>query len=109
MNGVHDMGGMHGFGPVQPEANEPLFHARWEARVYALSGAMGAWRRWNIDAGRYRTERLPPADYLRMSYYEKWLASLVGLVAHCPAGPGVQRRRSPVAAWRLVRPRARRR
>jgi nitrile hydratase beta subunit len=77
MNGVHDMGGMHGFGPVQPEANEPLFHARWEARVYALSGAMGAWRRWNIDAGRYRTERLPPADYLRMSYYEKWLASLV--------------------------------
>jgi len=77
MNGVHDMGGMHGFGPVQPEPNEPVFHARWEARVYALSGAMGAWRRWNIDAGRYRTERLPPADYLRMSYYEKWLASLV--------------------------------
>ena len=33
MNGVHDLGGMHGFGPVQPEANEPVFHAAWERRA----------------------------------------------------------------------------
>jgi nitrile hydratase subunit beta len=79
MNGVHDMGGMHGFGPVQPEAHEPVFHARWEARVFALRSMMGAWRRWNIDVGRHRIERLPPADYLRMSYYEKWLVSLIDL------------------------------
>jgi nitrile hydratase len=79
MNGVHDMGGMHGFGPVKPEANEPVFHAPWEGRVLALRRAVGAWRRWNIDAGRYSIETLPPADYLRLSYYEKWLESAIRL------------------------------
>ncbi|WP_428671123.1 nitrile hydratase subunit beta [Reyranella sp.] len=80
MNGVHDMGGMHGFGPVKPEANEPVFHAPWEGRVLALRRAVGAWRRWNIDAGRYSIETLPPADYLRLSYYEKWFESAIKLV-----------------------------
>ena len=79
MNGVHDMGGMDGFGQVEPEPNEPVFHARWEARVLALRRALGAWRRWNIDASRYSIETLPPADYLRLSYYEKWLASATKL------------------------------
>lgn len=72
MNGVHDMGGMHGFGPVAPEIDEPVFHHPWEGRVHALNLASPT--RGNIDAGRHRIERLPPADYLRMSYYEKWLA-----------------------------------
>ncbi len=76
MNGIHDMGGMHGMGPIQHEANEPVFHERWEGRVYALNRAMGAWGRWNVDAWRHTIELLPPADYLRMSYYEKWLAAL---------------------------------
>ena len=80
MNGVHDMGGMHGFGPVQPEANEPVFHAPWEGRVLALRRAVSAWRRWNIDAGRYSIETLPPADYLRLCYYEKWLESCIKLM-----------------------------
>jgi len=79
MNGVHDMGGMHGFGPVEPEANEPVFHAPWEGRVLAIRRALGAWRKWNIDAGRHSIETLPPADYLRMSYYEKWFASAIKL------------------------------
>ena len=80
MNGVHDMGGMHGMGPIQPEKNEPVFHATWEARVFALRGAAGAWRQWNIDAGRYEIESIPAADYLVMSYYEKWMVSLVELL-----------------------------
>ncbi|MCW5738396.1 MAG: nitrile hydratase subunit beta [Enhydrobacter sp.] len=80
MNGVHDMGGMHGFGPVTPEANEPVFHAPWEGRVLALRRAAGAWRRWNIDAGRHTIETLPPAEYLRLSYYEKWFESTIKLV-----------------------------
>jgi nitrile hydratase subunit beta len=80
MNGVHDMGGMHGMGPIQPERDEPVFHARWEGRVFAMVRAMGAWRKWNIDASRYQRELIPPADYLRMSYYEKWLAGLVELM-----------------------------
>jgi nitrile hydratase len=80
MNGVHDMGGMHGMGPIAAEANEPVFHERWEARVYALNRAMAVLGKWNIDAGRHSRERIPPADYLRMSYYEKWLAGLIMLL-----------------------------
>ncbi|HLK46683.1 MAG TPA: nitrile hydratase subunit beta [Bryobacteraceae bacterium] len=80
MNGVHDMGGMHGMGPVEHENNEPVFHAPWEGRVFAMNVAMGFWRKWNIDASRHGVEQIPPADYLRMSYYEKWFTRLVGLL-----------------------------
>jgi nitrile hydratase beta subunit len=74
MNGIHDMGGMQDMGPIQREENEPVFHHPWEGRVYAMNRAMNAWGKWNIDAGRYGIELLPPADYLQMSYYERWLA-----------------------------------
>ena len=77
MNGVHDMGGMQSMGPIDHEENEPVFHAPWEARVYALNRALGAWGKWNIDASRHSRERISPAEYLRMSYYEKWLAGLI--------------------------------
>jgi nitrile hydratase subunit beta len=80
MNGVHDMGGMHGMGPVQPEHHEPVFHHRWEARVFALVRAMGAFGGWNIDASRHRRELIPAAEQLRMSYYERWLAGLSELL-----------------------------
>ena len=80
MNGIHDMGGMHGMGPLQHEQNEPVFHQAWEGRVYAITLAVGAWRKWNIDAGRHGIELLPPVDYLRMSYYEKWLARNIELL-----------------------------
>ena len=72
MNGVHDMGGMHGFGPVEPEANEPVFHSDWEARVLALNRALGYARAWNIDMSRAAIEMLPPDVYITRSYYEKW-------------------------------------
>ncbi len=80
MNGIHDMGGMHGMGPVEPEKNEPVFHATWEGRVFALNVAMGFWRKWNIDASRHGIKRIPPAEYLRMSYYEKWFTRLLTLL-----------------------------
>jgi nitrile hydratase subunit beta len=77
MNSVHDMGGMHGLGPLGVEPNEPVFHEPWEARVYALTGAVGAWGRWNIDASRQQIEQMPGPDYLRASYYERWLFGLI--------------------------------
>ena len=77
MNGIHDMGGMQDMGPIHYEENEPVFHARWESRVYALDRAMSTWGKWNLDAWRYDIETLPPVDYLRMSYYEKWFAALL--------------------------------
>jgi len=76
MNGVHDMGGMHGFGPVEPEVNEPIFHTDWEARVFAMVQEIRRQGYYTIDASRYGIERMPPAEYLRASYYERWLASL---------------------------------
>jgi nitrile hydratase len=73
MNGVHDVGGMQGFGPVLREENEPVFHAGWERVVYAISSAMGYAGINNIDEGRHSVERMDPADYLAFSYYERWL------------------------------------
>ncbi|MGA1725850.1 MAG: nitrile hydratase subunit beta, partial [Burkholderiaceae bacterium] len=64
MNGVHDMGGMHGFGAVQPEVDEPVFHAAWERQALALTLAMGATGQWNLDQTRRARESLPAAAYL---------------------------------------------
>jgi nitrile hydratase len=72
MNGPHDLGGAHGFGPVAPEKDEPWFHAGWERRAFALTLAMGATGAWNLDMGRHARERIPPADYLASTYYDIW-------------------------------------
>ena len=81
MNSVHDMGGMHGFGPIRPEKNEPVFHARWEGRVAALWSALGSWRKWNTDFGRQARESLPPAEYLALNYHQLRYAQIVELLA----------------------------
>lgn len=80
MNGVHDMGGMDGFGKVEPEANEPVFHAPWEGRLVAIMRAMGAAGAWNIDMARAARERQPPAFYLAASYYQSWARRLETLI-----------------------------
>lgn len=72
MNGVHDMGGMDGFGAVEAEPNEPVFHERWEGRVMAMVRAIAANGGMNIDIQRFAREMLPPVDYLASSYYQKW-------------------------------------
>ncbi len=72
MNGVHDMGGMHGFGKVEPEPNEPVFHAAWEGRVLAMQRAMTYTGAWNIDMSRAAQEGLPAHVYLGVSYYKRW-------------------------------------
>jgi len=77
MNGVHDVGGMQDFGPIRPEANEPVFHAPWEGRVLAMNLAIAAWRKFAADHRRYARELIPPAQQLAMSYYEKWYAGLI--------------------------------
>jgi len=80
VNGIHDMGGMEGFGPVQPEPNEPPFHSNWEARALAMNRAMSYAKVWNIDKSRAAIEELPPHDYLTMTYYEKWALRLEKLL-----------------------------
>jgi nitrile hydratase beta subunit len=80
MNGAQDMGGVHGFGAVMPEPDEPVFHANWERRVLALTLAMAATGEWTPDAARFARENRPPAEYLSKSYYEIWLAGLEQLL-----------------------------
>jgi nitrile hydratase len=80
MDGIHDMGGMHGFGKVEPEKDEPVFHAEWEGRTFALNRAMGYTGIWTIDQTRYGIERLPPDLYLTASYYKKWAIRLEKLI-----------------------------
>lgn len=80
MNGVHDMGGLQSFGPVDPEPDEPLFHAPWEKRALGLTLAMGATRRWSIDQSRAARESIPPAAYLASSYYKIWVTALENLM-----------------------------
>jgi len=81
MNGVHDMGGMQDMGPIRHERREPAFHEPWEGRVYALSRVLRTRRGpWNLDAFRHAIESLPPVDYLRMSYYERWFTWMLAKV-----------------------------
>jgi nitrile hydratase subunit beta len=80
MEGGQDMGGVPWSGPVQPEPNEPMFHAEWERRAFALTLAMGMPGGWNIDMSRFARENRPPDEYLGMSYYQIWLAGLERLM-----------------------------
>ena len=73
MNGIHDMGGMHGMGAVVREADEPVFHEVWERRTCALMRAMLLGRQFNLDEFRHGVERMEPAHYLQSSYFEHWL------------------------------------
>lgn len=101
MNNVHDMGGMQGFGPVRMEVNEPVFHADWERRAFALTVAMNTARQWNIDTSRSMRESIAPLRYLSNTYYQTWLDGLERLLVHTnmvspqelksgkPEGPGL--------------------
>ena len=99
MDGIHDMGGMDGFGKVDAEPNEPVFHEAWEGRVLAMNRAMGASGSWNIDMGRYGIESLPPHVYLASSYYKRWFLRLEQML--------IQRdliRAEEITAGRALRP-----
>ena len=77
MNGVHDMGGMHGFGPIAAEADEPVFQEIWEARMFGLRRAMTSPPGFTIDRSRYLGKTMPPVAYLTWSYYEHWYFATV--------------------------------
>ena len=108
MNGVHDMGGMHGLGPIVTELDEPPFHHPWEARVHAMTIASPT--RSNIDAGRHQRELIPGPEYLAMTYYEKWFHSLCerlvigGVVTAAELSSGHAAPGSPKAEPRLLAP-----
>ena len=99
MDGVHDMGGIDGFGKVEPEPNEPAFHAAWEGRVLAMQRAMAYAGAWHIDNSRAAQERLRPEVYLTASYYQRWaLAMERNVIERGIAGP------DELAAGHALRP-----
>ena len=82
MSRVHDVGGQTGFGPIPlDQSDEPPFHADWEARVYALNAVLRRRGVYNGDEFRDAIERIPPAEYLSTSYYERWLNAIETLLA----------------------------
>jgi nitrile hydratase len=80
VNGAHDLGGQHGHGPVVADPEEPVFHSPWEGRVYALMSVARRRRLFNLDEMRRSIEQMPPAEYLRAGYYERWLGALERLL-----------------------------
>jgi nitrile hydratase subunit beta len=81
MDGIHDLGGKHGFGPVVREDNEPVFHADWEPRVFTLvRAAIEAGARQNLDQFRHAIERIDPVAYLTHTYYGRWLGGVENLL-----------------------------
>jgi nitrile hydratase beta subunit len=98
MNGVHDLGGMHGMGSINPEPNEPVFHAQWERRMFGVMMATFAGGHYNVDQFRHGIERMDPVEYLRSSYYEHWLHTVETLLVE----KGVIKREDLEAKWAEV-------
>src|SRR5439155_20028668 len=80
MDGIHDLGGLEGFGPVEVEIDEPVFHEDWERRAFRLNLAKLAALRPTGGAWRHAIERMDPAHYLGSSYYEHWLTGASTLI-----------------------------
>lgn len=80
MNGAHDLGGAMGFGPVDPDKNEPVFHADWEKRAFGITTCCDGLGAWTIDESRFAIESIPPVEYLSGSYYQNWIRGLETLL-----------------------------
>jgi nitrile hydratase len=80
MDGVHDLGGKQGFGPVVVEPDEPVFHAQWEGRVFVSAGVALGIGGFNTPMFRHSIERMRPAHYLNSGYYEHWLTGVTTLL-----------------------------
>jgi hypothetical protein len=80
MNSIHDMGGMHGFGPIEREENEPVFHHKWEGKALALARTGLAGGHFNLDEFRHAMEKISPVEYLSISYYERWLEGTIAML-----------------------------
>jgi nitrile hydratase len=104
VDGVHDLGGMHGFGPLAIETDEPVFHEPWEGRVWRMRRAVIG-QCTTTDRIRYTIEQMPPAEYLGASYYERWLWALErlakeqGLLDGADRPPSIERPSPAIPTW----------
>jgi nitrile hydratase len=80
MNGIHDMGGMHGFGRVVAENNEPVFRDDWERRTFGVVNLVMGAAQIHVDEIRHAIEKMPPGEYLDSPYYEHWIYGIAALL-----------------------------
>ena len=80
MNGIHDMGGLHGFGPLDIENNEAVFHSEWESRVFCITQIIDTTGIWNLDETRHEIELMDTANYITAGYYGRWLFALESIL-----------------------------
>ena len=81
MRGIHDLGGMYGFGPVVREDAEPVFHEEWQETVFAvMMSAFTASPGLTTDQYRHSVERMAPSHYLPVHYYERMLTGITTLL-----------------------------
>lgn len=81
MDGVHDMGGMHGFGPVDPAADKPMAKDQWRSRMFGIELSFTQPGGFNLDWMRHVMECMPPAAYLASEYYDRWYWREAGILA----------------------------
>ena len=79
MDGIHDLGGMQGLGPVVHSPAEPVFHHRWQAVARALLVLVAGAAKVSGGEFRHSIERMDPGHYLTSGYYEHWLTAAATL------------------------------
>ena len=80
MDGVHDLGGREGFGPIVDKADDKVIHADWEMRAFGMKQASAAAKSWTIDWFRHCRELADPVDYLTRPYFDQWLTTLAAQI-----------------------------
>ena len=106
MDGVHDLGGRQGFGPVRFTHGATAFHARWEVRVNALYAQAVRAGLFNMDEYRHAIERMEPRHYVSASYYERSLTSLATLCVEKGVVPLAELEARAGAMFPVARPAA---
>jgi hypothetical protein len=91
MDGIHDLGGRHGFGGSLESRDEGVFHAEWEARVFAMVSLLMARGCFNVDEFRHSIERVDPVAYLADGYFARWLGGVERLVGDAGGRPTANR------------------
>ena len=104
MDGIHDLGGMDGFGPVRVEPDEPVFHRSWEGRIIGMLFALSGSRLINTDGYRHAVERMDPAHYLAASYYERMMTGLATLLVEAGLTDRAELEARAGGAFPLARP-----
>jgi nitrile hydratase len=87
VNGVHDLGGLEGLGPINPTPEEPVWHSEWEKSAFSMFLPF-VFTGLTLDQFRHGIEKLHPVEYLAGRYYEHWIHTVEqnfidkGIISH---------------------------